>query len=236
MKKTPPKRLSPRRLLLYSKPKAGKSTVISYLDNCLVLDLERGTDFLDVMSVPIEDLTDLRKYGDAIIAANYPYKYIAIDTVTKLEELCLPYALKLYQETPMGKAFSGDNVLSLPQGAGYYWLREAFHKVLSYIETLSPNLIMVGHLLDRVVDVKGKEVSAADIDLTGKLKRIACQDSDAIAYLYREGKDTFLNFNSSDTITCGARPEHLRGKQILIASSDDNGKVIETHWNKIFID
>ena len=201
-----------------------------------MLDLENGTDFLEVMSVKIESLADIRAYGEQILKAGKPYKYIAIDTVTKLEEYCLPYALKLYQETPMGKTFSGDNVLSLPQGAGYYWLREAFHRVLSYIETLSPNLIMVGHLLDKVVDVKGKEVSATDIDLTGKLKRIACQDSDAIAYLYREGNNTFLNFNSSDTITCGARPEHLRGKQMLIAESDESGKVIRTHWDQIFID
>jgi hypothetical protein len=187
------------------------------------------------MRVKIHNIRELKEYGEKIKEANYPYNYIVIDTVTALEEICLPYALDLYKQTPMGKTFSGDNVLSLPNGAGYYYLREAFSKALTYIESLSPNLIILGHLLDKVIEVKGKEVNASDIDLTGKLKRITCQDSDAIGYLYRDGNNTMLNFNASDTITCGARPAHLKGQNILLATSNDQGEIVETYWNKIFI-
>lgn len=227
-------RLNPRRLLIYSKPKVGKTTICATLENALLLDLEEGTDFVESMSVKIPDIATLKAYGDLIKANNKPYEYLVIDTVTKLEDICLPMALDLYKQTPMGRSFSGDNVLSLPNGAGYYWLREAFSRVLSYIETLAPNIIMLGHVLDKVIDVKGKEVNASDIDLTGKLKRIACQDSDAIGYMYRENDQTFLNFNSSDTITCGARPQHLKGQNILIAELDNGGNLV-TYWNKIFL-
>jgi hypothetical protein len=40
----------------------------------------------------VQELMDLIK---AIIAAGRPYKYITLDTLTKLEDLALPYALTL---------------------------------------------------------------------------------------------------------------------------------------------
>lgn len=235
MKKVKALRQNPRRLLIYSRPKVGKTTIASYLDNALFLDFEKGSEFIDCMSFQINSVGELKEIGETIKEAGKPYDYIIVDTVTKLEELCLPLALSMYRETPMGRTFSGDSVLSLPNGAGYYWLREAFEKALKYIESLSDNTIMLGHLLDKVVDIKGKEVNAMDIDLTGKLKRIACQDSDAIGYLYREGNNTFITFNSSDSITCGARPAHLKGQTILISEANDAGTILNTHWDKIFL-
>lgn len=222
--------------MVYSKPKVGKTTILSHLENCLILDFEKGTEFVESMSIQVESLDQLRAIGEAIKEKGYPYKYIAVDTVTKLEDLCLGLALKLYKQTPLGKSFSGESVLTLPNGAGYYWLRLAYEKIITYIETFAPNVILVGHVLDKITEVSGKEVNSQDIDLTGKIKRIACQDADAIAYMFREGNNTYLNFASSETIACGARPAHLKGKKILIAESNDAGEITSTHWNQIFID
>jgi len=49
-----------------------------------------------------------------------PYKYVTLDTVTALEDMVKPLAAKLYRETPMGKNFSGDDVIKLPNGAGLF--------------------------------------------------------------------------------------------------------------------
>jgi hypothetical protein len=38
--------------------------------------------------------------GKAIREANKPYTYITIDTVTALEEMIHPLAIKLYKQTP----------------------------------------------------------------------------------------------------------------------------------------
>ena len=54
-----------------------------------------------------------------------------------------------------------------------------------------------------------------------------------IMYMYRKGNKTFLSFKSTDEVTCGARPEHLRNEEILITEYKDG--VIETHWDKIFV-
>jgi hypothetical protein len=51
--------------------------------------------------------------------------------------------------------------------------------------------------------------------------------------MYRKGNKTFLSFKSTDEVTCGARPEHLRNEEILITEYKDG--VVETHWDKIFV-
>jgi len=92
--------VNPRRLVLYAPPKMGKTTLVSMLDNCLVLDLENGSDFVDAIKLKANNVDEIRQIMDKIDEAGKPYDYIAIDTVTKLEEMVLPLALKLYMNTP----------------------------------------------------------------------------------------------------------------------------------------
>lgn len=235
-KKVAASRKNPKRLIIYSKPKVGKTTALAGLDNCLILDMENGSDFTDALKVKINNLSDLRAYGTKIIEAGKPYKYIAVDTVTAMEDMVKPLALKLYRETPMGRSFTGDNILTLPNGAGYGYLREAFFNVLDYIDTLADNIILLGHLKDRQIEIKGKEVNAADVDLTGKIKSLICANADAIAYMTREDNNkTVLNFQTSDTIICGARPDHLKNQQIVISEIQEDGS-LKTNWDKIYIE
>ena len=228
-------RANPKRLVIYSKPKAGKTSALALLDDCLLLDFEKGSDYVDAMKLKIDSLQGLKEVGAEIVKAGKPYKYIAVDTVTALEELCLGYAKSLYMDTPMGKTFAGDNVLKLPNGAGYFYLREAFFKILDYIETLVPDdgsIILLGHLKDKNIEVAGKEVSAVDLDLTGKIKALVCAKADAIGLLSRKGNQVILNFKTSDEITCGARPDHLKNQEIILTESIDGNLVAS--WDKVF--
>jgi hypothetical protein len=228
-------RANPKRLVIYSKPKAGKTSALALLDNCLLLDFEKGSDYVDAMKLKIDSLQTLKEVGAEIVKAGKPYKYIAVDTVTALEELCLGYAKSLYMDTPMGKTFTGDNVLKLPNGAGYLYLREAFFKILDYIETLVPedgSIILLGHLKDKNIDIAGKEVAAVDLDLTGKIKSLVCAKADAIGLLSRKGNQVILNFKTSDEITCGARPDHLKNQEIILTESIDGNLVAS--WDKVF--
>src|SRR6476646_10472202 len=155
-------RVNPKRMVIYSKPKTGKTTSFSGLENNLIIDLENGTDYVDALKVKATSLTELRAVGDAIKAAGYPYEYITVDTVTALEDMVMPLAIKKFKNTSMGKNFAGDNVLTLPNGAGYLYVREAFFDVLDYIDTLAPHIILSGHIKDKQVDDKGEMVMAAN--------------------------------------------------------------------------
>lgn len=149
-------RVNPKRLVLYSKPKAGKTTAIAALDDCVILDFEDGANFVEAMRIKIDNLSTLRKVGAKIIEAGKPYKRLAVDTVTALEDMCRDLALKMYKDTPIGKNYEGANVLMLPNGAGYLYLRMAVESVLNYIDTLADDIILLGHLKDKQVEIKGE--------------------------------------------------------------------------------
>lgn len=221
-------RKSPKNFVLYGQPKIGKTTALSQLENCLIIDLEDGTDMVEALKIKAKNLVELAKIGKQIADAGKPYKYIAIDTVTQLEVWCEYEAKKLYQNTPMGKNFDKDNkglsVLSLPNGAGYLYLRQAFKKWIDRLNTLADHVILVGHLKEAKIDKKGKEVNVKDLDLTGKLKNITCANADAIGYVFREDDTTMISFDSMGDIQAGSRCEHLKGQTFPL------------EWDKIFID
>jgi len=245
---------SPKNLILFSKPKVGKTKVLAQLEDCLILDLESGSDYVDAMKVKASSVEEIKKIGEAILKADKPYKYVAVDTITALEEICIPYAEKIYSKTSMGKNWfkaiededgkrklapdSGKamygNILNMPNGAGYAYLREAFTKIIEYIKTWAPRVILVGHVKDVMLEKNGADFNALDLDLTGKLKRITSSQSDAIGYLYRKGSQNILSFKTTDDVACGARPDHLRNKEIVL--SDLSEDEYSTHWDQIYID
>jgi hypothetical protein len=223
----------PGKLIIYSKPKTGKTSLLAELENNLIIDLENGTQYYDALKVSINSVQELMDLIKAIIAAGKPYKYITLDTLTKLEDLALPYALTLYKQTPMGKSFTGANVLDLPNGAGYKYLRDAMTNLLNAIYKCADRVILLGHLKTTNIEKNGKEVSARELDLTGKIKSMVSADVDAIGLLYRgEDNKNILSFKTTDDVICGARPVHLKDQEIVISELVD-GKFI-THWDKIY--
>jgi hypothetical protein len=231
---------SPKELIIFSKPKVGKTTLLSGLKDCLILDFENGTDYIEAMKLKVKNTDELKAIGKAIKDANHPYRYIAIDTVTALEEFCIAYAEDLYSKSSMGmnwytqgKAKYGT-ITNMPNGAGYQWLRTAYMKVLDYVRGLAPRIILMGHVKDTLLEKSGNEFTSMDLDLTGKIKRITASGSDAIGYLYRKGNTNILSFKTNDEISCGARPEHLRNKDIVLSEVTEDG--IQTYWDRIYLD
>tara|TARA_R110000824_G_scaffold194490_1_gene377128 strand:+ start:4406 stop:5053 length:648 start_codon:yes stop_codon:yes gene_type:complete len=215
-------------MIIYGPPKIGKTTVLSQLEDCLIIDLEAGSDMVDALKIKVNNLKELADAGREIIKQKKPYKYIAIDTISKLEEWCEDEGKQIYMKTPMGKNFDtknpGMSILALPNGAGYLYLRMAYKKWIDRLNMLADHVILVAHLKDKMLEKKGKEVAVKDLDLTGKIKQITCANADAVGYVYREGEETMISFDSMDDITAGSRCEHLKGQTIPL------------NWSSIFID
>jgi hypothetical protein len=248
MKKTAVTRVDPKTLILFGMYKCGKTTAVAELDDCLTLDLEEGSDF--VSSVRIDVQKEARKEGvepliilmrviKQIEKANkdkggYVYKRIALDTVTALEDVVLPMAAKMYRATPMGRNWVGDDVTTLPNGAGYRYTREAMKKVVNSLADICDTLIILGHVKDKLIEVQGEEMNERGLDLTGKMPSILCSQVDAIGYVYREDEKTMINFQTSSSLSVGARSNHLKNKKICVATSDENN-VVSVDWSEIFI-
>ena len=247
--KTKASRVNPKKIILFSNPKSGKTTAVAALENNLILDLEDGSEFLDALKINVLEIS--RKSGNSplivlkevinkIAESNkakggYTYKYITIDTVSVLEDIALELANKLYKNTPMGRNWIGDDVTKLPNGAGYQYLREAMNVILNEIEQLCDTLIILGHLKSKFVEKEGKEMEARGLALTGKIAAILCSQVDAIGYVYRDENKTLVNFAPSESLVVGSRPDHLKNKTITLIESDDNGK-LTIDWSQIFIE
>lgn len=255
--------VAPRKLVIYSHPKVGKTTIISRLPNCLVLDFEEGAGYVDAMSLNIPKilrdnpkeniltvLTNLKSQLEDYYNKNgrWQYDYIAIDTASALEEYARPYATVLYKQTPMGRTYAGSNVINdLPQGGGYGYLREAFEKLLKLIDgKCNVCTIITAHAKDASINKQGKDLSAQDVALTGKLKQIVLADADGIAFLYRNpsnSNETILSFKShQQDLATGARQEHIAGREFSILTLENpdyittgEKRIFSDQWSKIFI-
>lgn len=232
---------NPHNLIIFGLPKAGKTTALSKLKNNLIVDLENGTDYVEGYSIKARSIEDIINIVNALQTEQHNFKFVTIDTVTKLEELALPLAKQIYMDTPMGKNFTGDNVLKLPNGAGHYYLRLAFEQIIGWFESVAENVILVGHVKDKNLTEGGTELNVKTLDLSGKLGSILSAKSDAICYVYRDTEtgNLMANFGDMNSVLTGARMQHLAGKTVELAERqlDENGDYqIVTHWERIYPD
>ncbi len=232
--KIPAETQDPKNLIIFSKPKFGKSSACAALPGALCIDLEDGGyDYIDAVKVKVNSVGELKEVCKAIIEAGRPYKFIVLDTITRLEEMAKPLALKLFQDTPAGSKFTGKDVLTAANGAGYGFLRTAVEMCIDMVAKCAPNIILVCHTKDAAVGAG--ELTVKQIDLLGKTGRILASKSDAIGYLDRDDEsNTILSFNTNDKfVECGARPSHLRNKDIILGEMKEDG-TIEYHWERIY--
>lgn len=233
--KVPATTQDPKNLIIFGLPKCGKTTVLSTLENNLILDTENGSDYVSALKIKINNLKDLQETCKAIKEANYPYKFITIDTVTAIEDMTKPLAIKYYRESPMFSEKYAQVVepQSLPNGCGWSFWRQAIEKVIEMVAQCTPNLIICGHVKDTKLD-ENASGSVKDLDLAGKTKRVLSAKSDAIAFCFRDDEGNLcLQFGSDGEILTGARPAHLAGKTIVVAEKQEDGSFI-SHWERIY--
>lgn len=236
---------NPRRLLLFSQTKTGKTTLLSGLDNCLIIDTEDGSGYIEGIKFnllkesqlkgefPSKILKDL---AAEIQKKEIAYDYIAIDSITELEEIARKMSLLMYKDSLIGTAYKGDDLITdLAYGAGYDWLKKAFNILFNlFLHLPKKALILTGHFKPSVINKNGKELEAKDIQLSKRVRHIVCSNADAIGYIYRKKNEVYVTFKSheQDLIT-GTRSPHLRNQEFVLSEYKDNKFIF--HWDKIFI-
>lgn len=238
-------RQSPTIMIIYGTPKVGKTKSLSELDDCLIVDLEGGTERYDAMALKATTFAELNEVIVALHTAwkengeKPVYKYIALDTLDVMEDIAIHKAAEFYKETPMGKTWYAKNYKSpgvlakggelinmLPNGAGYGYIREAMKWYLEVFSRFCTYLIAVAHIKDkRLPSMDGvTEIIVKDISLTGKLGSILAAQSDAIGYVFRDKDELKISFKTGESAVMGSRCPHLAGQ------------VLPLDWSKIYVD
>ena len=199
---------NPSTLLLYGAPKVGKTTMLSKLDDCLIIDTEKGSrmiegyiqevnsrDELINMLIEIKDSKDVK------------FKYIALDTVDKIAE---------WAERRVCEEEGVSSIADLAFGKGYGLMREKVAKTISHFKEVAEHLIIIGHRKVAYAVTEGNPIVIPEsLDLTGKLKNVIMAGCDAIGYVYRNDKEELMvSFKANEAIEAGSRCPHLKGKDV----------------------
>lgn len=248
-----------RSAILYGLPKCGKTTILSKLANCLIIDTENGSDKISGLikkipqdKGPVGKIQWLDKFADELIKAGKPYDYVAIDTLTEVNDLAEWSGTFRYMNSTMGRSFNREkdgngnpvkggtmlkpsendyeSIHALPEGYGYRWSREDTIRVFEkYMKVAKKCVFFICHVEDKYVGggdgrIKLQEkVVPKQISLTGKLKDILPRKVDAIGYIYNEDGVIKVNFTGNEEKVGGNRCPHLLGYNDVL------------DWDKIFL-
>lgn len=227
-----PIRSDPKFLIVYGKPKVGKTSIAAELPDNLIIDLERGAEFISALTVPAYDYNELTSIWlalrtEKVKTGKNPYRYLTLDSATKLEEWAEEVATADYKKLPIAKTQQElKSILDLPNGAGYGLLRKTFMRIVLKFLQVSDHIILIGHVANSKINKEGELTSARDLNLTGRLKDIAAAECDAIGYMYRDiAGRTMISFQPVDQDeVMGSRAVHLVNKKM------------EFKWKDIYLD
>jgi len=197
--------LNPKVLLLYGAPKVGKTTMLSQLDDCLIVDTEKGTNMIEAYVQEVNNRQELINILKAVMEG-HEYKYIAIDTIDKVVQ---------WAEQAVCAEYEVASIADLTFGKGYALAREKVMNTINAFRDCCEHLIIVGHRKVARAVIDGKAlVEPESLDITGKLKNLIMSDCDAIGYVLREDDKLMVSFKADESIEAGSRCEHLRGQCI----------------------
>lgn len=257
--KTKPLHRNPRTMLVFSKPKQGKTTIFAQLENGLIIDTEKdGSAFVEALKINVNNFTELREAATAIYMKGTddgkkpfvaPYKFLIVDTLTRIDEWSELDGTFKYMDKPQGQKFNRvggiskgtkldpnhpefETVHEIGMGYGYKYSREAVVNFFESFNNLAPHVIYSCHVKDKLVGTTntGGEVYTKEINLTGKLKDIIASKVDAIAYFRRDKDKGLMSFQGDE----GTRAPHLSGKEIVISEKLPD-ETIKTYWDKVFL-
>ena len=204
--------INPGILLLYGAPKVGKTTMLSKLDDCLVIDTEQGGNMLNGYFETIDTKDELLQFY-ASATEGPEYKYFALDTIDRLVN---------WVEKDVCREYDIESINDLPFGKGFGLVRERVMNNIKKLRSLCDHLIIIGHRKTASPIDNSTAIEPESLDLSGKLKNMVMAHADAIGYMFREEDKLMVSFESGKALEAGSRCDHLRGK------------VMPFDWTKIY--
>ena len=198
---------NPKVMLLYGAPKVGKTTALSQLKDCLIIDTEQGANMVGGY---IEEANNREELIKILQEAKdgHEYQYVAIDTIDKVAD---------WADKSVCKDEGVTAIADLAFGKGFALSREKVLNTVKVLKEIFPFVILIGHRKWAQAVLESKAiVQPESLDLTGKLKNMLMADCDAIGYVYRDDeKDKLMvSFKANEALEAGSRSPHLRGKEM----------------------
>ena len=212
--------VNPSLLTVFGQSKVGKTTMLTKLNNCLIIDTEKGTKYVDALKVQVDNSAQLKsligslKDKEGIESLGVKYDYIALDTIDNVVS---------WFEKDIARENNIDSFAKIPFGDGYNQVRNRVMAMINALMECCEHVIIIGHRKKTIIGNDSVEVNVSSLDLSGKLKNYVMAKSDAIGFVYRnEDGNLQISFEASDEIEAGTRLAHLAGK------------ILDFKWSNIY--
>ena len=209
------KTVNPSLLTVFGQSKVGKTTMLSKLNNCLIIDIEKGTKYVDALKVQVNNSAELKNTVKALKGdEGTVYDYLALDTIDNVVS---------WFEKDVARDNNVDSFAKIPFGDGYNQVRTRVMNMITALMDCCDHVIIIGHRKKTIIGNESVEVNVSSLDLSGKLKNYVMAKSDAIGFVYRDEEGHLkISFEASDEIEAGTRLPHLAGK------------ILDFKWSEIY--
>jgi len=199
-------------LLLYGKPKTGKTTMASRFPKNLLIAFEKGYNAIDgIKAVDINKWSEFRQVLRQLEKpeAQAMYDTITIDTTTIAYEMCEQFVCSQN---------GVQSVRDIPWGQGWTLVKKEFESCLRKITMLGYGLVLISHIETR----KEKTADDSEIEILAPSMPKRCyevvnQIVDIIGYIATEWDDEgnshrWLYTRQTPTVMAGSRFPYLAPK------------------------
>lgn len=200
LKSTDPIEITTLILTLYGDPGAGKTSLGFSAADPLLLDFDKGAHRSHFRrdSVPVEKWPDVAKMDADDLA---PYQTIVVDTVGRALDAM---AVDIMAGNPKMKGPGGGLTLQ-----GFGALKSRFADWMRDLRSYGKDVILIAHGVEKG---KGDDVILRP-DITGSSYGEVFKVSDAVAYLWMEGRKRTLEFDPQERFV-GKNPADLDAVEI----------------------
>lgn len=199
-------------ILIYGKPKTGKTTLASRFPKNLLVAFEKGYNAIDgIKAVDINRWADFKQVLRQLEKpeAREMYSTITIDTTTIAYEMCEQFVC----------AQNGvQSIRDIPWGQGWTLVKKEFENCLRKITMLGYGLVLISHIETR----KEKTADDSEIEILAPSMPKRCyevvnQIVDIIGYIATEWDETgesqrWLYTRQTPTVMAGSRFPYLAPK------------------------
>lgn len=199
-------------VLLYGKPKSGKTTAACSFPNSLLIAFERGYNAIG--GVKAVDVTKWSDFKQVLRQLEKPeaqemYETIIIDTISIAWDYC---------EQFICAQNSVQNIADISWGAGYTAAKKEFEGALRKITMLGYGIVLIAHESTRIEKTaSGSEVEVISPEMPKRAAEICNGVVDIIGFIggeYDENKNytRYLYTRETPTLFAGSRFKYLAPK------------------------
>lgn len=210
--------------IIFGQPKVGKTSLFEGREDTLLLAFEHNSEHINGYRIFIDSARTLKEVMKEL-KDDKRFKYVVVDTITSAKPIFIDIAEEMYTKTLIGKNWPQNkekykSIENLPNGQGWYFIRQAYEMFRDYIESIGKRLIIIGHM--KVTNNEETGEIYKDIDMPQSIRSSLCAKAQVIGYIYRLNKNTnAISFNVGDNILSGCNVKELSNRTFVVSQQTD---------------